>query len=78
MKYIFLIVISLIGILGCDTKTTQVTNDWVLPEELSHCKIYSMKSNGNHMRVVYCPNATTTTFHSCGKNCTTNNTFTSE
>ena len=64
MKTIALIALLLFA--GCSTKTNQ-SNTFVLPPELSHCKIYYMQGGMAWAYVVHCPNATTTTTHGHGK-----------
>lgn len=61
LKMLSLLIVGAV-LMGCDASTKETTSNWVLPPELSHCKFYTMYSqNGATMRVVVCPNSTTTT-----------------
>lgn len=63
-----LLALTTLLILTACTPHTQQTYDFVLPQELSHCKVYQMSdSSANRIRVVHCPNASTTTAHMSGK-----------
>lgn len=77
MKYAA-ILLSLVVLSGCERSTSERTDDFILPEGLKHCKIYKLSNGISHMKVVHCPNSTTSTTHSCGKNCTAHNTVISE
>lgn len=52
---------------GCDSNTSSITHRYVLPPELSKCKIYDMSNGTNSIKVVHCPNSTTTTSYRSGK-----------
>lgn len=52
---------------GCDSSTSSITHDYVMPPELSKCKIYSMSDGLNRIRVVHCPNSSTTTNYRSNK-----------
>lgn len=61
------ILTTLLTLTAC-TPHTQQTYDFVLPPELSHCRVYKMSDRSvNVIRVVHCPNASTTTAHMIGK-----------
>jgi hypothetical protein len=58
-----LFTISVLGlaVMGC-TPQSSLKQDVVMPDELSHCKMYEMNdSSGRNLYVVHCPDATTTT-----------------
>lgn len=61
MLKMFSLLIVISALVGCEANTKETTSMWELPPELSHCKFYRMTSeNGSTMRVVVCPNSTTT------------------
>lgn len=77
MKYL-LITLLAITLIGCGTK--EQTTNYYLPSDLSDCKVYYVSGKGvnRNLYVVRCPNSTTSTTHSCGKNCTASNTVIEE
>lgn len=65
--YKLLTLTALLTLVACTPHTVQ-KHDIVLPSELSHCSVYEMSdSTGTKLKVVYCPNASTTTSHKSGK-----------
>lgn len=83
MKYfykVFTLLLVCFTMCSCKEETKQVTRQYELPDDLSSCKVYEMSGNGSlrTLTVVHCPNATTSTTHSCGKNCTATNNVISE
>lgn len=57
-------------LVGCGNATTStITNNYALPSELSHCKVFFLDDGGitGYMRVLYCPQAITTSTHEIGK-----------
>lgn len=77
MKHTVLL-LSIILLFGCEKSTQETTDNYILPEGLKHCKIYSLDNGGSSITVLHCPNSSTTTTHSCGKSCTANNTIIAE
>jgi hypothetical protein len=68
------ILTALAGVLvGCKAETEERTSQYVLPNGLQDCKIYKMVGeNGDSMKVMRCPNSsTTTTYETGGKSKTT-------
>ena len=63
------ITLFVVGLLvGCTKSTSEISTDYVLPPELSQCKVYFLDNGGLHpMRVLYCPNASTATTYMNGK-----------
>ena len=60
MKKLVLVLCVLV-MTGCTPETSE-SHNYVLPPELSHCKIYRMRGvNAKVMVVVHCPNSETTT-----------------
>ncbi len=58
---LFTIGILVLTVMGC-TPQSSLKQGVVMPEELSHCKMYELNdSSGRNLYVVHCPNATTTT-----------------
>lgn len=73
-----LIIASLLLLSSCAKETTNTTGSYEMPPEMEGCKVFYLQSTINHLYVVHCPHANTTTKHSCGKNCTRSNTVISE
>lgn len=48
-------------LVACSPNTKYATHNFVLPEELSHCKMYKMYDGYRYVFVMHCPNATTST-----------------
>lgn len=67
MKKILLTIAALIFV-GCEAETKVVTDSYVLPTELSDCKVYLMYPNNNNkastITVVRCPLSNTSTIYS--------------
>lgn len=57
-----LVFVGLLFLSACSPRTYDVSDEFVLPEGLKGCTLYKM-TNGNAvtMRVVHCPNSTTST-----------------
>lgn len=67
MKYMIFILVLLAGCSYEADRPREVHYD--LPEELKNCKVYRVDANGTEnpiLRVVVCPNATTSTQHNQG------------
>ena len=64
-----MIAIVLLTLAGCgDPSAKDSTDKWMLPDGLKDCKIYSLSNGkGGYMRVVRCPNSSTTTSYTSGK-----------
>jgi len=69
MNKLYILILLATGLLvGCSAETKTITDRYILPSELSHCKVFFLTDDGiTHMNVVYCPNAITTTTHNVGK-----------
>jgi hypothetical protein len=53
---------------GCKAETEDKTSDYLLPMELSDCKVYQMSNAaGASMFIVRCPNSATATTYRSGK-----------
>lgn len=49
-------------LVGCTTKTTEITHGYVLPDELKDCSVYKLQSESQQSLVVIrCQNSTTST-----------------
>jgi len=58
MKYILISLLLLL--VSCTRETSEVTQEYQLPAELSDCKVYTMNAeSGNRLHVVRCPLSTT-------------------
>lgn len=49
-----------ISLNACSSEPEDITHDFVLPDELSHCSIHVLKDGVTKLHVVHCPNATVT------------------
>lgn len=76
----FVLAILMLGCSAGEPSTDDITDKYVLPGLMQECKIYRLYDNNNTspIKVVHCPNATTTTIHSCGKGCNASNTVIDE
>lgn len=67
---LFISVALVLLLTGCDKSYRDVNTDYVLPEELSDCKIYKLH-DGNILNgvivITRCPNSSTSTNHQVGK-----------
>lgn len=73
MKKLFILVTLSIGLfVGCSAETKTVTDSFILPSELSHCKVFNLYDGMSNMKVVYCPEAVTTTTNTVGKTTVSN------
>lgn len=54
---------------GCEPSTSRIDYEYRLPEELKDCEIYSLNTGdlGGSLKVVRCPNSTTTSRYMEGK-----------
>lgn len=67
-----IIAIGALLLAGCgDSYSKSLDSNYTLPSELSDCKIVKLVGSGmsRDLYVVRCPNSSTTTRYSCGKNC---------
>lgn len=79
MKKLFILVTLSIGLfVGCSAETNTITDNYILPPELTHCKIFKLSNGSSNMRVVYCPEAVTTTTHTVGKTTVSNTVVTED
>ena len=68
MKTNILILTSLLFFVGCTPTYTKKNDNFLLPPELSDCKIYYLNDkNGSGIYITRCPSSTTTT-STTGKN----------
>lgn len=76
-KKTLLVACAVLFITGCDAQNPKnVSEFYKLPDELSHCGIYRIDGNRNPvMRVVVCPNSTTTTQYKSGKTTVNNSVY---
>lgn len=73
MKKLFILIALAVGMLvGCSAETKTVTDNYILPSELSHCKVFNLSNGMSAMQVVHCPQAVTTTTHTVGKTTVSN------
>lgn len=64
----FLLVLAVLALAGCDARTKELTNKFILPEELKECKVYALQADGgNGMYAMVCPNSTVSTSVQEGK-----------
>lgn len=64
MKYILLLLV----LCACSKEYTDKTDNYLMPPELGSCKVYRLSSDqGENMKVVYCPTATTSVKYRSGK-----------
>lgn len=61
-----LLAIALITLVGCDSSARQY-NPEVIPPGLADCKFFKMNDKGNFMRIVRCPNSSTSAAYKNGK-----------
>lgn len=63
------VLIAAIGLAACSPSGKEVTGNFpIMPEGLKDCKIYDLQSDGgSHVRVVRCPNSSTSTSYRVGK-----------
>ncbi len=63
------VLVAAIGLAACTPSGKEVTGSFpILPEGLKDCKIYDLQSeHGSHIRVVRCPNSSTSTTYKSGK-----------
>lgn len=62
------VIMSVLALSACTPETSDVSERYQLPEELSACKVYRMDSSrGSRLTVLHCPNAQTTTIQNRNK-----------
>ena len=62
--------LCLLVTVSCSRGFSDQSENYTLPSELSDCKIYRLTTElGNNLMVVRCPESSTSTTYSCGKNC---------
>ncbi|UAW01115.1 putative spanin [Vibrio phage PhiImVa-1] len=64
-KYLWLSLIAL-ALMGCEPTPPKAKNNYILPAEMSHCKVYSIYDGVKDLYTIYCPQATTVTCHDTG------------
>jgi hypothetical protein len=71
-EYFIAIATLIIIAVACSKTASNVSDNWQMPEELKHCKVFSLQSEqGSHMYVLSCEKQQVINVkHSCGKNCT--------
>lgn len=73
MNKLYILILLATGLLaGCSAETRTITDNYILPSELSDCKVFLLDNGMSAMRVVYCPQAVTTTTHTVGKTTVSN------
>lgn len=73
MYKLFIMIIMVLLLSGCETSSTEVKYD-SMPPELSDCKTFYIRRGLNSITVMRCPGSTTSTTYSTGK--TSNTTVT--
>lgn len=69
MKYTLLF-FAIAIVLGCSASTEEVSSRFIMPSELSSCKVFEMSDGSQRLYVVACPESISTnwqTSHSAGK-----------
>lgn len=67
MKYF--IITSFILLSGCAKTVEDISDEFLLPKELKDCRVYNLQaSNLSTIKVVRCPQSTTTLNYLSGKN----------
>lgn len=68
MKKIFAVLMIAFALVGCKAETNDISADFVLPRDISNCKVYALHdTNGGVLKALICPNATTATEWKEGK-----------
>lgn len=62
-----IIAFLMVGLVGCEKSTKEISGAFVMPEELKDCKMYSLLNGVTRVIVVRCPQSLTSTTYSCGK-----------
>lgn len=70
----FLLLSLLLFLVSCSKETHEITENYQLENELKDCTIHYLQAKQYaSLTVVRCPNSSTTTKYSCGKNCARTN-----
>ena len=74
-----LVLLSFLVISGCDTTTKEITEKYVMPKELSGCRVFYLESStSKNLYAIDCPDTASTNWterKQCGKNCTRDETY---
>ena len=65
-----LLLFAILSMLGCSARTEEVSSSFIMPSELSGCKVFKMSNGDQTLYVVDCPESISTnwqTSHSAGK-----------
>ena len=63
-----LILLLCVALSACDKKTTEIGDRYVLPKELSDCKVFRLSDDGvGEITAMRCPNSSTSVVSSDGK-----------
>jgi hypothetical protein len=65
-KIIGLLLVSL-TLISCSPRTDEVTGDFIMPEGMDDCQIHRLTDGNIVIRVVRCPNSSTTTTTMTGR-----------
>lgn len=52
---------------GCSKETVETTDTIILPEGLKDCKLYRVSDGFNTIKIMRCPNSSTSTKYRSGK-----------
>lgn len=75
-KKLLLVTCAVTLLAACEADDPKnVTDKYKLPPELAHCQIYRVDNGGGAMRVVVCPNSTTSTQYTSGKTTQNNSVY---
>lgn len=66
MKKIVLMFVLLLTVVGCSPSSKELV-DYPLPSDLKDCKIYEISNGSSRIKIVRCPNSTTSTTYQAGK-----------
>ena len=62
-----IIAFLMVGFIGCEKSTEEISGTFNMPEELKDCKMYSLSNGVSSVKVVRCPQSSTSTTYNCGK-----------
>lgn len=66
MKKILITLLAVIALSGCEPSAREVIPE-VIPKELQDCRLYELKNRaGEYMKIMRCPNSTTSTNYTTG------------